>query len=219
MWWRTLVAAALGAVAMMLAGSLYWVVLDAPGAQLLAAPDEEALGRALRAALPESGTYLLPLQPTQFGRSGEGAQSAEPAGAMAAFEKRHRDGPLAMIHFVRDGREPLAPSVLLLGLLQYFLTCLLAAAVMAPALSTLDSYSRRVGFLFMLGLFAAVALRLSDPIWWNLPWEHQVHQAALFPVIWLAAALVLAGVLYPKRGYTHLTDTSKPVWRRALDVD
>ena len=87
------------------------------------------------------------------------------------------------------------------------------------ALPALESYARRVAFVCGLGVFAAVAVRLSEPILWHLPWGHFLHGATYDAASWLVAGLVLGAIVKPPRGVVHLTDPSKPLWKRALDVD
>ncbi len=209
---RVLFGATATAVTLMAWGFLFWVVLSAPGGVLKAVPDETAFMAALRESLPATGTYYFPLPPErELGRD-EGPD-------FLAFREKHRAGPVGMIRITRDGADPLSLRTYAVGFVHFFAAALIAALLLLMVLPALDTYVRRVVFVFGLGLFGAIAIRLSDPIWWHLPWGHDVHGAVYHSVSWLLAGLVLAGVVRPPRGVIHMTDPSKPLWKRALEVD
>lgn len=206
---RLLLGALLSAVVLMLWGFVYWVVLAAPGGALRAAPEDAYLGETLRRALPESGTYYFPA-PLH-------APGADPEAAMEAFRRRNLAGPTGMVMIRREGSDPMSPRILLLGFGHFFGSSLLAGLLMVLVMPALDTYLHRLVFVIGLGVFAAVAIRLSDPIWWRLPWGHPVYTALYNVIGWALAGLVLAAVVHPPRGY-RLTDQRKPLWKRALDV-
>ena len=99
------------------------------------------------------------------------------------------------------------------------MTSLVAALLLALAQPVLESFGRRAAFVFGLGVFAALAVRPSDVIWWHLPWSQALHGAVYDGLTWLIGALVLAAIVHPSRRTRHLTDSSKPLWKRALEVD
>jgi len=110
-------------------------------------------------------------------------------------------------------------DTLLLGLAHFFVSALMAAILLRMVMSVLTGYLGRVFFVFLLGVFAALTVRLSDPIWWNLPWDFFVHGAVMTVINWLLAGLVLAMIVKPQQGFVHETDPNRPLWKRALDVD
>lgn len=210
---RLVGGAVAGALALMAWGFVYWVLLDAPGAALRAVPDEAGLMAQLREALPASGVYVFPMPP---GRDGARAAGSTPE----TFRTRHRAGPVGMIQFTREGREPLSPRVYLAGFLHGFAACLLAGWLLALAQPALETWLHRWAFVSALGLFAVLAVRGYDPIWWNLPWHHALQMAAYQAVGWVLAGGVLAAIVRPRRASAfHDTDPSRPLWKRALDVD
>jgi|GEM_PF-355027 len=209
---RVLVGAVVSAVALMLWGFMFWVVLSAPGGATRALPDEPALMQTLREHLPASGTYYFPLPPSP-------TPSRDDRAAVEAFRQRELAGPIGMIHFRREGADPLSPFVYVERGLHAFVSSLIAALLLVVALPELEGFVQRTAFVFGLGVFAAVAVRFSEPIWWHLPWRHFVHGAIYDSVSWLIAGVVLAAIVKPPRGVPHLTDPSKPLWKRALEVD
>jgi hypothetical protein len=209
---RVVVGSVASAIVLMAWGFMFWVVLSAPGGMARAVPDETALMDELRVRLPESDTYFFPLPP-------EAEPGRDEAPALEAFRQRKTAGPVGIIHFRRTGYDPLSPINYARDFLHLLLSSLLAALLLAAALPVLESYASRAAFVFGLGVFATVAVRLSDPVWWHLPWAHFLYGALYDVAAWLIAGLVLAGIVKTPRGMSHLTDPSKPLWKRALEVD
>ena len=208
---RVLVGAVASALALLLWGLLFWVLLSTPGESERAVPDEPGLVQLLRERLPDSGTYAFPAPPPRA--------AARDAGALEAFRQRKLAGPIGMIHFRRGGTDPLSLRNYLIGFLHLLAASFVAALLLATALPALESYGRRAAFVFGLGVFAVVAVRISDPVWWHLPWGHFLHAALYDGAAWLISGLVLGGIVRPTRGARHLTDPNTPLWKRALDVD
>jgi hypothetical protein len=208
---RVLLGAVASALALLLWGFLFWVVLSAPGGALRAVPDEAGLMQTLRERLPASGSYAFPSPPA-------GTAASDPA-ALEAFRQRNLAGPMGIIHFRRTGTDPLSPRNYAKDFLHLLAASFVAALLLAAVLPALETYARRAAFVFGLGVFAAVAVRLYDPVWWHLPWRHFAYSALYDCAAWLISGLVLGGIVKPSRGVPHLTDPRLPLWRRALDVD
>lgn len=209
---RVLLGAVLSALALMLWGFVFWVVLSAPGGEVRAVPDELAVTEFLYRALPQSGTYVFPTRP-------QPDNGRDEVRVLEAYRQRQIAGPVGLLHINRGGADPLSPRTYVRGFAQAFAATLLAAVLMLAAMPVLETFVQRAAFVFGLGLFAAVAVRLYEPIWWHLPWGHFVHSAAYHVAGWLIAGIVLAAIVRPPRGAVHMTDPSKPLWKRALDVD
>ena len=211
MFFRLLFGSLAGAVILMAWGFLFWVVLIPPGKVVLAAPGELALAETIANALPASGTYFIP-QPPQKAQGGGDAEFDE-------FRARHIAGPIMMLHYNMRGADPLSLGVYLRGFLHFLVTTLLAGMILLLALPGLNSYLRRLVMIFGLGVFAAVTVRLSDPVWWHLPWPFHVYGAIFLISGWLLAGIVMAWIIHPKKGYKHVTDSGLPLWKRAFDVN
>ncbi len=209
---RMLLGAVISAAVLLVWSVLFWMVLSAPGKAVRAVPDETALMQSMREAVPGAGAYYFPMPP------GPGP-GAERASVVEAFRRRHVHGPVGLLLINPEGSDPLSPRTYLLAFGHALLASLVAALLLRIALPVLESYLARALFVFLLGVFAAVAVQLSDPIWWRLPWSHHLHGAAYHVLTWLLGGLVLAAVVKPRRGAVHVTDPRQPLWKRALDVD
>jgi hypothetical protein len=107
------------------------------------------------------------------------------------------DGTVAMIHFDPQGGNPLSAQTYVLSSLHFLASSLLASVLLTVALPVLGTYLRRAGFVAGLGLFAAFAVRLTDPIWYRLPWEFFLYSSIYLIVGWGAAALAIAAIVRP----------------------
>src|SRR5205085_308753 len=77
----------------------------------------------------------------------------------------------------------------------------LGAALVATILLTmagLRSYFARVGFVFLLGLFAAVLVQMCDYLFWGQNWQLTAYKSVFFVSGALLAGLVLAMFVRPR---------------------
>ncbi len=180
---KFLLAPLLAALAMFFWGFVFWALLPFPYSTVKTAPD--AAIAALQATFPESGTYLIPSPHT-------------PDEALIAEQAKR--GPSATIHLVKEGMDPMPPSMLLTGYLHELVSCLLLAFLMHKAAPSFKGYWGRVQFSVGVGLLIAIFGNLSDPIWWHHPWGLHLVTALYTTVAWLVAGLVLAKFHTPKAG-------------------
>ncbi|MCZ6531514.1 MAG: hypothetical protein O7A08_00965 [SAR324 cluster bacterium] len=189
---RVIYGGALGAVVLMAFGYLYWALLLPPGTAIREVRDQPRLADALRSLLPAAGTYFIPhasasRQQSQGPRDGDHRPPPELRGAVA------------MVHFNPQGGNPLSAQTYFLSFAHFVLSAGLAALLLAVALPALATYRRRAGFVFGLALFATFAVRLTDPIWYRLPWAYFLYSSLYLLVGWALAALVIAAVVRPTK--------------------
>jgi hypothetical protein len=82
------------------------------------------------------------------------------------------------------------------------LCTLIAGILLAAAAPTLRSYIGRVFFVFLLGVFGALAFDLSYGIWFYHPWEFPILMAGFHTAGWLLAGIVMAAVIKAPRDQT-----------------
>lgn len=168
---RWLLGALGAAVAMFLWGFVFWGLLGGAGA-LRTLPNEDAVRDALQGGALATGTYFLP--------------------AMVPGQPPPERGPIVKIYYQADGVFPMTPARMGTGFLHLWLAALLAGGLLSLVAAPLGSYGRRVGFVLLLGLFAAFVIPVGDAIWWHHPLAFQLTQFAYHAVGWLLAGLVLA---------------------------
>lgn len=181
---RILIGSVLATLAMFFWGALVWVG-PATDAVFIEVPDQKALGQDLLAQLRSSGVYLLPFDPDD----------------MEATEKLQREGPLATIHFRREGVEPGSAGIMLGGFLHMLVSVLIFAFALRMAAPALPTYKMRVGFVFVAALGLAVFSNLEQPIWWHQSWGfHLVHTFYDVSSWLLGGAILAAFVRSPQEG-------------------
>ena len=185
---RVIVAVVLAACVQFGWGFTFYGVLGGMEHTASRAPDEAAVTEALKGALPESGTYFVPMCP--------GSHASEEA--MRAHEERAAQGPLVQINYRKEGFSMAQmPVVMGMGFGHTVLTVLLAAFLLRAALPSLATYGARVLFVLGLGVFAAVATRLGDLVWFHYHWAFPAGQIAFCVVAWLLAGVVMGAIIRP----------------------
>lgn len=177
---RILAATTLAAVLLFFWGFVFWTVLEPTVGVFRAAPDEAALGQALKAHLSEEGTYFLPMDTSN----------------MDAWTARHEDGPLATIMFRPQGAPPMAPSVLGAGFVHMWVSILMMAFLVRWIARFLGSFRQRFLLVAWIGAIEAVFANLGRPIWYFQPWDYHVLQAVYALSAWALVGLVLAWFLH-----------------------
>jgi hypothetical protein len=193
MFLRVLLGALLAAVVLFVWGAVFWMALPFASAVMHPLPNGDALVRTLKESLPRSGVYLFPW-PDETNTA-----AADPATGECDFVKKHREGPLVQLTYRTDGLDPMSAQTLLIGFGHLFVSALIAGGLLAAALPGLRSYGARVLFVFLLGVFASVAVDLAGPIWFHHPWEFPLMMAGFDTVNWLLAGLVLPWVIRPAK--------------------
>ena len=181
----------LGAMVLMFWGYAYWAVLLPPGTALRDVHDQPELARALGSLLPRAGTYFIP----HMAEHEDDPQSGEHSHAELS---EALGGTVAMVHFAPGAGNPLSPLTYLLSTAHFLLSTVLASLLLLVALPVLKTYARRAAFVFGLAVFATIAVRLTDPIWYRLPWAYFLYASLYLIVGWGLTALVMAAVLRPR---------------------
>ncbi len=171
---QVLIGSVVAAIAMFFWGFLFWGATTMPYQVMKPVADLPALQQALRAALPETGVYLLP-HPSQ------GSQE-EMGKVMAA-------GNFGRIVFMREGVQ-MGGSTFLFGLLHNLVTALFLALLLRAAAPA--NYGGGVTLIALAGIAGAIASNLGKPIWYFHPWGVHVVDIVYDLTMYLVAGLVLA---------------------------
>ncbi len=185
-----LIASAISAVVLMAWGFVFWTLLPFQKSHILTLPEEEAIAAAVRDSGAAPGVYVYP-----------GPEGMDPSNetAFEAWKKKHIQGPVLHLFVAGEGIEPMAPSIYGEGMAHFFVSSILAGSLLAVVCGSLGSYMSRAVFVAGLGLFAAVAVRLSDAIWFYHDWGYQIMVAGYVVSSWILAGLVLAAFIRPTR--------------------
>jgi hypothetical protein len=161
---RILLAGLLGGIALFAWGSLSHIVLGLPeiGIQEIPQGHEEGVKAALHAALPQSGFYFFPGMGVASGASAQEKQAAS-----KAYEEKYKQGPHGILIFHPEGEAIMTPKQLLIQFALTVVEALIAAWLLS--LTTLTSFSSRVGFVVVLGILMALATNVEYWNWYGFP--------------------------------------------------
>jgi len=188
---RLVLGALLSAVVLFVWGALFWVVSPLRFGVLRPLPRDEAVVGLLEQNLPHSGVFLSPFPD-------DDRFNADPKEAKEEFQKRQRKGPLVQISYRKGGVDPMSPAVLAFGFGHAFVSALLVGGLLLLALPALPSYASRLLFVFLAGVFAAVTVSLSPPVWLHQPWDLPLFNALYHASGWFVARFVLAAIVRPR---------------------
>ncbi len=187
---RVIVAALIGGILLFVWGFVSWTVLtwhNTSGGQL---PNEEIVVAAMQGNITESGIYWIPGMAREPAASDEAKKAAE-----EAWMERHRAGPIGMLVYHPEGREPMMPKVFAQGLGLSFLSALIAAVLLVS--SGIGNYVGRVAFVTMLGLFVGITADMSEWNWFSFPMDWTLANVGDRLVGWLLVGLVMAAIVKP----------------------
>ena len=188
---RILVAAVLAGLVYYIWGMLSWMVTPIHTSSFREFPEEVEIASELKVQDLESGLYVYPARPDMSKASEE---------EQAVYTKRHNNGPLFTVFYTAEGGPEMPPSTMLSGLLIDIVGALIAAFLLALAAPSCPSYWGRVGFVLLIGLFAAVVVHIAYWNWMNFPLDHTIAMSIDVIVGWFLAALVLAWLIRPIGG-------------------
>src|SRR6516164_5717358 len=157
---RVVIGAILGAAVLMGWGAVFWMFLPFGSQQMHALPNGDAVVRELKDGKLESGFYIGPAI---------NDPKASPEEQKVTKEK-YKEGPVFYLTYRREGVDLDDTTVYQHGAAHFVLCTLIAGILLAAAAPTLRSYLGRVFFIFLLGVFGALAFDLSYGIWFYHPW-------------------------------------------------
>jgi hypothetical protein len=174
---KVLIASVLAAVALFLWGFIYWMPLATAVGIYEPAPNEAALGQALKEQLGTAdGFYFLPVDTAD----------------QAALEARHQAGPIAFVAYRSAGGPMLDPKNLVFGFLHELASAFLMALLLYWLAPRLRSYGERVKLVASAGFVVAFFGNLGRPIWMVQPWSFHIFHFVYEATCWLLVGAILA---------------------------
>ncbi len=140
------------------------------------------LGRRCWTILPESGTYYVP-------NAGSDEQETM---------RLQQEGPIALIHYIREGESATMAVPMILGFLLNIVTALVIVFLLKIALGRLGSYGKRVGYVALIGFVAAFFANFSGTVRW---YHAETWTSLLFFydfTVYVVSGLVLAAFIKPE---------------------
>lgn len=185
---RVLIAGVAGAIVYYVWQMLTWIVLPIHGPTILSMPNEAPIREALIAQDLETGLYSVPY--------GSDEEMMDPD---SEFTKRHKEGPLFVVFYQKEGMEPMPMSMLGIGILTDFLGATIAAAMLCCAVGgcCCRTYWQRVAFISGFGVFLALMSHVAYMNWMRFPAHYSAMMILDAIVGWFLAGLAIAAIIKP----------------------
>lgn len=209
---KILAGALLSAGLMVVWGVIFWFMLLQSGWVFQAFPGETGWQTRFETELPVSGSYYFPLP-----KSSSTLDSF--VEGVLRFQRMREAGTTGVLHYIRSQSNSFSPYAFLATAGYLFLSALLGGITLLITLQSQSSYFARAMLLIWLGIVVSLAGRLMEPAILGLPWPYFLASALHSFTNWIIIGLVMAAFVRKSKGYIHYTDSSKPLWKRALDVD
>jgi hypothetical protein len=146
------------------------------------AENDELAGQALTTHFTDRGTYFVP------------SFNADQQKTVELMEK----GPVAMVHMLApQGHPAFDPIVMGQGFVLNLVVVILVAVLLHNITPSMPTYLGRVGLVILAGLIASLLIDGGDIVWWRIPWEWKLYQAAYNVSVWVIAGAILAAFIRP----------------------
>ena len=184
---RVLIAGLVGGIVLFLWGGLYHMALPLGEVGVKELPNEQAVLAPMKTNLPDPGLYLFP-------GSGLPATASHSDRVKAMQENWQKLGPHgALIYHPIGGKSTSMQMVN--ECLTNFVQALLAAFLLAQ--TGLRRFASRVGFVFVIGILAAITTNISYWNWYGFPTDFTLNQLAFltggYLLVGIAAGAIVKG--------------------------
>ena len=182
---RIALAAILGALVLFVWSALAWMVIPWPGEPLRGFTNEDAVVQTIKANVPRSGNYLLPMEVKRT----SGMTDEQYRTALQNAENRMIQGPMI---FASVRLEPMGSMAryMVIGFITDVIAVLLACILLLQ--TNAASYPARVGFVAGLGILIFVGGHLDEWNWWGFSNAYMLMQFGVIVIGWILAGLVIS---------------------------
>lgn len=170
---RIAIAALAGAVVLFVWSSVSWLVI--PWHVMEKLPGEEGLRQTFKLTQAERGVYWIPGVDQSLDKSA--LTDAEKEVMQDAFNKAHKEGPIALVVYDPRGSSPLGIWTFVMGFILDFFVALAAAVLLMIAAPGLPGLPGRVIFVVLLGVYTVVGTHLMNWNWMNYPFKFSIEMA------------------------------------------
>jgi hypothetical protein len=189
---RIILAGILGGIAMFAWTSIAHMKLPLGEAGIKELPNEPAVLAALQSNLGDKrGLYVFP----GYGL-GENPTSEQKDAAMKHMDERLAQNPSGLLMYFPPGRKMSMPRLLGVEFATECLEAILAAFLLSQ--TVLAGFGKKFGFVFVVGVIAAIATNVSYWNWHGFP-KHYTASYMLIQVVGFAIVGLIAGSMVKTR--------------------
>jgi hypothetical protein len=186
---RILIAGILGGIGMFIWTSVAHMFLNLGAAGISEIPNESAVLSAMQSNIGEkSGLYIFPGLGV-----GENATREQKNEAMKTAIEKYTTNPSGLLVYHPPGRVFAMGSLLGIEFAKEAVVAILAVFLLAQ--TTIASFAGRVGFIFVVGILAAITTNVSYWNWYGFPSTYILAYMSIEIVGFLCAGFLAALVL------------------------
>ena len=178
---RIVIGSIAGAVAMFIAGFIFWAT---PLNYLAYAGATDAQNAAVQLSLaqnlPRTGVYLVPNPGSKDGANG------------------YSKGPVATINYNIRGFSTSDPAAMIGGFVQEWVVSLMIALSLFAVAGRVTDFASRARLAIGLSAAATVMIVTSDPIWMHGDWRYAIYALIADLAMLSASGVVIARWFLPK---------------------
>lgn len=190
---KIIIGALVGGIILMMWSFLAWTVLPLHRQTIKYSPAQDSVLKTLAESKMETGAYGMPM-----------LDNRDPALDIAKYQKdseklmkENTGKPMAMVYYLKDGYT-MDGTTILRGLLINLLAVLCACILLAPSLTTNNSFVGRWLMVLVAGVFVTACGPLIEYNWMAMPWNFTVDIIMDVMINWGIVGLWLAFYLKPK---------------------
>jgi len=186
---RILIAGILGGIVMFIWSFVAHELLPLGEAGIREIPNEQAVLSAMQSNIGEkSGLYIFPGLGV-----GENATREQKNEAMKTVIEKYKTNPSGLLVYHPPGRVFAMGSLLGIEFAKEAVVAILAVFLLAQ--TTIASFAGRVGFIFIVGILAAITTNVSYWNWYGFPCTYIVSYMSIEVIGFICVGIVAALVL------------------------
>lgn len=175
-----------GLVAFVCSSAIHMSPLGSMGLSVLNDKEETVL-TALKSNIQNDGLYFFP---------GMDMSKSMTTEEQNAWNAKYKAGPVGLLLYHPSGGDAMSPKQLGAEFLTTLICGLIAAFILASTVGSLSARAMLVGFI---GLFAWVAISVSQWNWYGFPFKFILVDGLDQVIGWIAAGFVMAKIVKPAK--------------------
>ena len=188
---RIILAGVLGGIAMFIWSSIAHIVLPLGEVGIKEIPNETAVLQSIQTALGDAaGFYFYPGTGT-----GPNATREQKRAAMQQYGQKLAANPSGSLIYHPPGAQAMTGRQLTTEFVTELVEALLAAFLLSR--TRLSGYGSRVGFVFVIGIAAAITTNIPYWNWYGFPGNYTATYMMIEIVDYLVVGLVAAALIKP----------------------
>lgn len=210
---KILLAGLLGGVVLFIWGAISWMALPWHNTTMHELPNGATVAKALGGESMTSGIYMYPgheaddamAETEQAMQESEGMVASKDPGMLDTDTESQAGtmgNPYIFMLYVAEGFDPANPAPFIGGFILNLITATLVAYLLSMVVSRFAQFSKRVMFVGLMGVFAALVSHISLWNWMLFPTDYSLVMAADLIIAWALAGLVIAWQIKPEKAAT-----------------